>query len=187
LPSTSTVASIPVSVRETSARAFGSNKVSILFTRLGSHIEDPRERLSYVATGTKAAKGHSAALGPDVLQDWAEVGSGRLIARALELVSERRLADRGPAVHNLIVSNIPGPRQQVSFLGARLEAIYPLGPILDGAGLNITVMSHAGRMHVGVLACRELVPDVASLAALIEPEMAALVAATELEAAVAAH
>jgi diacylglycerol O-acyltransferase len=187
LPSTSAVASIPVSVRETSARAFGSNKVSILFTRLGTHIEDPLERLSYVAVGTRAAKGHSAALGPDVLQDWAEVGSGRLIARALEMFSERRLADRGPAIHNLVVSNIPGPVDQVSFLGARLEAIYPLGPILDGAGLNITVMSHAGRMHVGVIACREQVPDVSALAALIEPEMAALVAATKQDASAASQ
>lgn len=164
LPPTTLVANVPVSVRHSSGRRVGSNKVSILFARLGTRLPDPVERLRYVAGGTRGAKEHAEGLGPDVLHDWAEVGSGRLAALALTAYSGLRLADRGPVVHNVVVSNIPGPQQPLSFLGARLEAVYPFGPVLDGAGLNVTVLSHAGTLHVGLHGCREQLPDLWRLA-----------------------
>ena len=74
-----------------------------------------------------------------------------------------RLAERHPVVHNLVISNVPGPPVPLYFVGARIEALYPLGPVFHGAGLNITVMSNAGELHVGVIACRESVPDVDDL------------------------
>jgi hypothetical protein len=49
--------------------------------------------------------------------------------------------------------------------GARIEAIYPMGPLVDGVGLNITVMSDVSHMDVGIVACRDLVGDVEGLAA----------------------
>ena len=45
-----------------------------------------------------------------------------------------------------------------------MNALYPLGPIFHGAGVNITVMSNNGIMHVGVIACRESMPRVWDLA-----------------------
>ena len=77
--------------------------------------------------------------------------------------STMRMANLHPVVHNVIISNIPGPPLQIYVCGAPIEAMYPLGPIFHGAGLNITVMSNAGRMHVGVIACRESMPDVDDL------------------------
>jgi diacylglycerol O-acyltransferase len=85
-------------------------------------------------------------------------------------------------VHNLVVSNVPGPPVPVYFMGARIEALYPLGPVFHGAGLNVTVMSNNGRMHVGLLACRELAPSVWDLARQIPAELAAA-----LEALPVAH
>ena len=64
------------------------------------------------------------------------------------------------------------------FLGARIDGLYPLGPIFHGAGLNITVMSTAGRMHVGLIACRDAVPDIDLLGQDFETELDALYAAT---------
>jgi diacylglycerol O-acyltransferase / wax synthase len=61
----------------------------------------------------------------------------------------------------------------VYFMGARIEALYPLGPVFHGAGLNVTVMSNNGVMHVGVLACRELAPAVWDLAQHIPSELEA--------------
>jgi diacylglycerol O-acyltransferase len=66
-------------------------------------------------------------------------------------------------VHNLVISNVPGPPVPLYFMGAEITALYPLGPIMHGAGLNVTVMSNNGEMHVGVIACRESMPDVDSL------------------------
>jgi hypothetical protein len=42
--------------------------------------------------------------------------------------------------------------------------VYPFGPLLEGAGLNVTVLSNMGHVDFGVIACRELVPDVWDIA-----------------------
>jgi len=62
-------------------------------------------------------------------------------------------------------------------MGAQILALYPLGPVFHGAGLNVTVMSNNGRMHVGVIACRESMPDVDDLVRRFPAELAALKAA----------
>ena len=52
--------------------------------------------------------------------------------------------------------------------------IYPLGPVQLGSGLNFTVLSSVGRLCLGVMACRELVPDVGDLATAFVEEIGAL-------------
>jgi hypothetical protein len=63
-----------------------------------------------------------------------------------------------------VISNVPGPPMPIYFLGARITGFYPFGPVFDGAGLNITLISNDGHLDVGLIACRELVPDVWDLA-----------------------
>jgi diacylglycerol O-acyltransferase len=77
-------------------------------------------------------------------------------------------------VHNLVISNVPGPPLPLYFMGAKIEAMHPLGPVFHGAGLNITVMSNNGRVGVGVIACRESMPDVDDLAQRFPAELARL-------------
>lgn len=45
------------------------------------------------------------------------------------------------------------------FLGCEVKAMYPLGRIFHGSGLNITVMSLNGKLDVGIVSCPELLPD----------------------------
>ena len=77
-------------------------------------------------------------------------------------------------MHNLVISNVPGPPVPLYFMGAEIKALYPLGPIMHGAGLNVTVMSNNGEMHVGVIACRESMPDVDALVKHFPAELARL-------------
>ena len=159
LPETSLIASVPVSVRGSSKKKTGSNKVSTIFSRLGTDIEDPLERLREVSRGNQNAKDHHKAISADSLQDWAEFAAPRTFGLAVRMVSSLKLADSGPVIHNLVISNVPGPPVPLYFMGARIEGLYPLGPVFHGAGLNITVMSSDGKIHVGAIACRELVPE----------------------------
>jgi diacylglycerol O-acyltransferase len=159
LPRSSLVASVPVSVRDTSTKSGGSNKVSTIFARLGTDIEDPRERLSLVSEGNTNAKAHHKTIPADTLQDWAEFAAPRTFGLAVRMVSSLKLADSGPVIHNLVISNVPGPPVPLYFIGAKIEGLYPLGPVFHGAGLNITVMSSDGKVHVGAIACLELVPE----------------------------
>jgi len=45
-----------------------------------------------------------------------------------------------------------------------VKAMYPLGPIFHGSGLNITVMSLSGKLNVGIISCPQLVENLWDLA-----------------------
>jgi diacylglycerol O-acyltransferase len=183
LPESSLLATVPMSVRETSKREDGANKVSALFTRLGTDVEDPLERLEELAASNRNAKEHAQAIPADSLQDWAEFAAPRTFGLAVRAYAGLRLAEKHPVVHNLVISNVPGPPIPLYFMGAEILALVPLGPVFHGAGVNVTVMSNNGKIHVGVIACRESMPDVDDLARRFPAELAALKAAVEAPAA----
>ena len=174
LPDSSLLATVPVSIREESKRSDGANKVSALFTKLGTDVEDPLERLEEMATANRNAKEHHKAISADSLQDWAEFAAPRTFGLAVRAYAGLRLAEKHPVVHNLVISNVPGPPLPLYFMGALIEGLHPLGPVFHGAGLNITVMSNNGRVGVGVIACRESMPDVDDLAQRFPAELARL-------------
>lgn len=173
LPQTSLLATIPVSVHGTSHRAGGTNKVSSLFARLGTNVADPLARLRMLAEADAHAKAHHDEIPADTLGDWAEFSPPHLFGVAMRLAARLRLAERAPVIQNLVISNVPGPPVPLYFVGARIEGFYPLGPVFHGAGLNITVISNNGRLHVGLIGCKHALPA---------PELLAREFATELDA-----
>lgn len=178
LPESSLLASCPVSVRtEGEAGQFG-NRVSVMFTRLPTELDDPLDCLRVSGASASAAKTDQRELGPSLLGDWAEVADPRSLSFATDLISRFHLGDRIPAVHNLVISNLAGPTFPVYLGGARLEQAYPMGPVLEGAGLNITVLSYRDMVDVGFIAAPNLVPDLWDLAADVEPAFAELLALT---------
>ena len=86
-----------------------------------------------------------------------------ILTHVMSLYSSWHLADRVPPLWNLVISNIAGPRKPLYTQGARLTHLFPLGPVQQGSGLNITVMSVVDRLCFGALACADLVPDVQDL------------------------
>jgi diacylglycerol O-acyltransferase / wax synthase len=174
LPSSTLTATVPVSVRAHTKRSQGANKVSALFAKLGTDTEDPLERLRDLAERNQNAKEHHSAISADSLQDWAEFAAPRTFGLAVRTYAGLRLAERHPVVHNLVISNVPGPPVPLYFMGARIRALYPLGPVFHGAGLNVTVMSNNGQLHVGIIACRTSMPDVDDLVRRFPTELAAL-------------
>jgi WS/DGAT/MGAT family acyltransferase len=163
LPDVALVCSVPVSVHGRSGHE-GTNQVSTMFVRLPVHIADPVEQLRSINAETREAKELQNAIGADMLQDFAQFVPPTLFNRAMRAYSDLKLADRHRPVHNLIVSNVPGPPIPLYTAGAKIDAVYPFGPLLEGAGLNITVLSNMGHVDFGVIACRELVPDVWDIA-----------------------
>ena len=156
LPARSLVAMVPVSVHDKSDRP-GHNQLSGMFCRLETNIDDPAERLRAIARADTAAKNHSAAINPTLLQDWAQLAARAVFGAVFRIVADSPLIEH--PVHNLIISNVPGPQAQLYFLGCEVEAMYPLGPLFHGCGLNVTAMSLNGKLNVGVISCPDLLPD----------------------------
>ena len=167
LPEDPLVATVPVSVHPSTRHRRGANKVSAMFVSLPCGIDDPRERVETIRSATKGAKRQHNALGADVLLNWAEHATPNVFSAAARTYTRLRLAEHHRPIHSLIISNVPGPDFPLYMAGAEIVAAFPLGPVMDGAGLNITVMSYRGVLNWGLVACTESVPGLASLAAAI--------------------
>jgi hypothetical protein len=84
------------------------------------------------------------------------------------------LTERMPALVNLVISNVPGPKVPLYMAGARMMTYFPISIVVHGVALNITVQSYAGRVDFGLVACAKAVPDVRQLARDIEAALAEL-------------
>jgi WS/DGAT/MGAT family acyltransferase len=175
------IAMVPVSVRAEAEQGGMGNKVSTAFASLATDLDDPVDRVSAVHASMGAAKEAQELIGADTLQDWIEFAAPVVAARAARVYSRMKVADRHRPLFNVTISNVPGPPFPLYVAGAEVESTNPIGPIFDGAGLNMTVMSYQDRLDFGLLACPELLEDVQHLADLIG------VALDDLEAAVARH
>ena len=162
LPDSPLVAMVPVSVHGRSGRP-GRNQVSGMFSRLETQIPNPAVRLLAIAESNAVAKQHSSAISASLLQDWSQFAAPAVFGLAMRVYARTGLTSARP-VHNLVVSNVPGPQEPLYLLGCEIAGMYPLGPIFHGSGLNITVMSLNGRLNVGLISCPELLPDLWEMA-----------------------
>jgi hypothetical protein len=144
-----------------------------MMASLPTDLDDPAARLQACHAAMSAAKEQFGALPADLLADVTQFAMPALAGQAARAAARLRLVER-VSPFNLIISNVPGPPVDLYYGGCRILAYYPLSAIADGQGLNITVMSLAGGLHFGVIADRELVPDVDDMAGHLVAELDAL-------------
>jgi WS/DGAT/MGAT family acyltransferase len=173
LPDGPLIAAVPVSVRTEEQQGTHGNRVSAVLAVLPTQLADPRDRLRAVHQAMRAAKEQHEALPADLLADVTQFAMPALAGQAARMAARLRLVERA-SLFNLIISNVPGPNVPLYYAGAELLAYYPLSAIVDGQGLNITAMSYRDTLFFGVIACRELVPDVDRLTAYLEEELRVL-------------
>jgi diacylglycerol O-acyltransferase len=178
------VAMVPMSTRSSADAGVLGNKVHAMLVSLATTVADPVERLRVISSGTRLAKEQAQVLSEDLLREWAQLAVPALSSRVARLAGNLRLFDHVPALFNVLVSNIPGPDIPVWCAGARLVALYPVGPLADGVGLNITVISYTGTLYVGVLGCRGLVPEVDHVAHHLSDSLGELVKVAVRQAAI---
>jgi diacylglycerol O-acyltransferase / wax synthase len=179
LPNQPLVAQVPVSVRSEADNQPG-NKVAAMFASLATDVEDPAERLRAIHESTQDAKEMRQALEAHKIMNLTDTTPPGLISLAARMYTASGLDARIPPPFNVIISNVPGPPFPLYMAGAKLLSLSPMGPLLYGGGLNITVISYIDNLDFGFLACRELVPEVWSIADGVE------LALEELEKAAAA-
>jgi len=163
LPGQSLVAAMPVSLREA-----GDERPTTLATmtlaELATDVADPAARLRAIQTHTRAAKGLAQRLRSVMPTDFPSLGLPWLLSAAAQLYGRSRLADRLPPIANLVISNVPGPDVPLYLAGARLETWWPLSIVEHGLGLNVTVQSYAGALHLGLVAAASSIADLEPLA-----------------------
>ena len=181
LPDKPLRAMVPVSIRTGDEEDPWTNRVSSIIAELPTNCDDPLERVQRCHEAMNAAKRQMDLVPATALTDITQFTSPVVATSAMRLISRLKLADRVNMPANVTISNVPGPRQPLYFAGAQLDNYIPVSTIADGMGLNITVHSYMDQLDFGLIADRELVPDLWDLVDLHIDEIARLFEATGAE------
>jgi diacylglycerol O-acyltransferase / wax synthase len=185
LPDEPLVAMVPVSVRSEEQKGTFGNRISMMVVPIATDEPDPRQRLVRTHELLRSAKDRHRALPADLLTDATSFIPPAVMALAARTTMGVLGRTRPPL--NLVISNVPGPRSHLYVAGARLLAIYSMGPILEGIGLNITVWSYVDQMNFGLVSCREMMPDLWDLTDDLHESLDALREAAKREVAAGAE
>jgi WS/DGAT/MGAT family acyltransferase len=157
LPDDPLVSMIPVSVRAEHEYGQFGNRVSMMIVPIPTNVDDPRERLMQAHEYLRGAKERHRAIPANLLTD-----ATAFIPPAVAAMAARTTLDIMGRVRpplNLVISNVPGPREPLYCAGALLQAHFPVSVIADGVGLNITAMSYRDHVDFGIVADREMMSD----------------------------
>ena len=157
----------PVSVRDDSQRYRLGNLVSGMVVEIPLGPMSPKERVNRVTAATGDLKRSRQAVAAGTLTQLATWAPATLQALAGRLMTSQPLLTRQSVV-NLVATNVPGPQVPFYTGGAQLLEFWPLVAIHHSLGLNIAIVSYNGFVHFGVLADRDLVPDLDDFARHLE-------------------
>ena len=164
LPDEPLIASVPVSIR--TGGDGGGNAITFVLCNLGTHLEDPDDRLEAITTSMRATKA--------VMADRSSVELAALgILTAVGPSALTRIPGSAnlPPPYNVVISNVPGPRQKLYWNGAELEAVYPLSIPTEDQALNITCLSYADHLEFGLVGCRRSIPTLQRLLDYLEESL----------------
>ena len=167
LPTEPLIALVPMSIRAANERLSGGNRLSAVLTSLATNVADPVVRLRTIAAAMSEAKSQDSLLGTGLVTDWTEFTLPAVIGGAAHLISWTRLFDHCRPAFNVTISNIPGPQFPLFLAGARVSGTYPFGPVVEGVGLNITVMTYCDTAYFGLNGCRTTMPGISDLPTMI--------------------
>ena len=160
LPDVPLVGGMPFSLRGKDDTDDYGNRTVLNYVWLHTDIENVRERLAATHQSASEAKLDYHAKGAAEgfhTATWLEL-MPPLFGKGINTLIH---SGKGPKSMsgNLVVSNVPGPREYLWVNHTRLDSWFSTGQVVEGVGLNITVWSYVNQFNMSLLACRDLVPD----------------------------
>ena len=169
------VAMVPVSTRAEGETEELGNQISGMLVSLASDIADPVARLDAISESSRVAKDQEKLHGGRLLGDLAQIALPALASRVARAVAGARLFDRMRPPFNVTISSVKVPDVPLFLAGSRVSEVYPVGPMAEGIGLNVTAFSYLGRVTFGFLACRRLLPELDEVAVHVDDALGELV------------
>jgi len=170
LPDMPLVALVPVSLRKDDGRdgAEAGNQIAMILANLATHLADPGERFRVIKASLSEGKQRHAQMSPEESLNFAAL---MLAPTFLNMVT-----GLAPQLHafNVVISNVPGPKQPLYWNGARMVGIYPVSVVIDRMALNITLTSYVDSLEFGIIGCRRTLPSMQRLLDHLERSIAEL-------------
>jgi WS/DGAT/MGAT family acyltransferase len=158
LPDRPLVAMLPVNIRPKDDPG-GGNAIGAILASMATDVAEPRARLDAVIASTVRAKEQLQGMSRAAILQYSAMLLAPLLVQQLT-----GTAGRMRPAFNVVVSNVPGPREQLYMNGAGLEGVFLASIPIHGYGLNITLASYAGEFDFGFTGCRDTVPHLQRLA-----------------------
>ncbi len=156
LPRLSLKAMVPVSLRQ-EGDLDSANAVGFITADLATNISNTEKRLRAIQASMIAGKDMLRGLSSREAMIYMQIAQIPVL-----LTSALGLASKFPAF-STVISNVPGPRQQLYWNGASLDGIYPASIVFDGFAMNITLVSYHDSLDFGIIACRRSLPQIQRL------------------------
>jgi len=166
LPERPLVAAVPVSL---AAGGGTGNQLGAILVGLATEEADPARRLERIRLSGVAAKQNISDRDP-----LATAALSVAVAAPLALGSVPGLSSVLRPGFNIIISNVPGPKETLYWEGAKLAGLYPLSVAFDGQAFNITVTSYGDHMEFGLTGCRRRVPHLQWMLTFLEESLVEL-------------
>lgn len=163
VPADPLLAMVPMSVRTEEEMGTFGNRVSVMIVPLATDEPDARARLRRTHETLRSAKDRHRAVPADILASANQLIPPSMFARAARVTAGFAASSRIAPPYNVIISNVPGPPIPVYIAGAKQVANFPVSVIVEGVGLNFTVFSYQDRVDFGIVADRELIPDLSGV------------------------
>ncbi len=158
--------SMPINIRTEDDKDRAGNQFVPARFNVPMGIQNPKDRMQAVRELVRGQRNESAL----PLMD--EV-SGAI--NRLGVLAATRFVGSMMKTVDFVTSNVPGPPTAVYMAGARIEQMFPFGP-LAGAAVNVTLFSYDGQLQLGINSDRAAVPDPERLIECMEEGIAEIAA-----------
>jgi len=156
------VAYMPVNIRAADDDLDG-NHISLLQVKLASSHQDPGAVLEEVQASIASAREVYSGASRDAVQYYSLMVA--LLAHFQELL---KLDEVLAQVTNLVISNVPGPRQKLYVKGAEMLGVFPISTLPPMTALNVTAVSYVDELCFGLIAARTAIPDLPVLTSYLD-------------------
>ena len=163
LPEEPLIAFVPVSLRKDDSAS--GNQASLVLCNLATNVDDPIERIKAIHASMTIGKDKFGRM------EQAQVINYSAISYAWEGVNLLTNAYPKKQAFNILISNVPGPKEPLYWNGATLSALYPASVVFNGQALNITFSSYLDKLHFGIVGCDKTLPNLEYLTEALDTEL----------------
>lgn len=163
LPKKPLIAFVPISLRTDNSAS--GNQVSFLLANLGTHLQNPIDRLKLINGSMNEGKKRFGRMNQAQIINYSAIA---YLWEGLNLLTN--LYPKKQAF-NLIISNVPGSKETLYWNGAKLKALYPASILLNGQAMNITLATYIDKVEFGIMACNDVLPHTQDMLKYIADEL----------------
>ena len=143
------ITQMPINMRKPNDPV-GGNKIAIVPVQLAYGKKDPYLRLRQIIENHRIVKGVAKRVYPAAFSYYTILIQGMAL-----LFESLRITDLFRPIGNILISNVPGPKETMYFKDSRLDGLYPISTLTPGGGVNITILTYKDKADIGLVCCNK--------------------------------